>query len=171
MTSTPTGEHVIRTVSVIDCPADSVWQRVTSQDGINDEMGPYLKMTMPRCFRGKSLGDVTSGTRIGKSFLLLFGLAPFGFDDITIAKLEPGREFREESRMTGMRIWIHHRTLEPRSGPTGEQTVVTDEVTMAPQALLNLIPGFSTLSSRVLAAFFAHRHRRLQKTMGAAGNT
>lgn len=158
-------EHVFRKVSEIDCPVDLVWDRVTTQEGINDEMGPYLKMTMPRQFRGRSIADVTPGTRIGKSFLLLFGILPFGFDDITIAKIDPGRMFREESVMTGMRIWVHHRTLEP----LGDRTVVTDEITLAPQAPMGLIPGWGKVMSRVLSAFFAHRHRRLSRALTGAG--
>jgi ligand-binding SRPBCC domain-containing protein len=165
MRSVRTDEQVIRKASVIDAPIDSVWRRITSQDGINDEMGPYLKMTMPRSFRGRSIGDVTPGTRIGKSYLLLFGVIPVGFDDITIAKIEPGRMFREESRMTGMRIWVHHRTLEPTNGTAGEKTIVTDVISVAPRALLGLIPGSSTLVSTILGHFFAHRHRRLARTM------
>ncbi|WP_078278393.1 hypothetical protein [Mycobacteroides franklinii] len=169
MRSIHTEEHVFRKVSEIDCPVDKVWERVTSQEGINDEMGPYMKMTMPKQFRGKSIADVTPGTRIGKSFLLLFGVLPFGFDDITVARVEPGRMFREESLMTGMRVWVHHRTLEPLASETGEKTRVTDEVTLAPQAPMGLIPGWGRLLSKILAAFFTHRHRRLSRTLSAAG--
>lgn len=165
MRSIHTQEHVFRKVSEIDCPVDLVWDRVTTQEGINDEMGPYLKMTMPRQFRGQSIADVTPGTRIGKSFLLLFGIVPFGFDDITIAKIDAGRMFREESIMTGMRIWVHHRTLEP----LGDKTIVTDEITLAPQAPMGLIPGWGKVMSRVLSAFFSHRHRRLSRTLTGAG--
>lgn len=165
MRSARTDEQVIRTASVVEGSADLVWQRVTSQDGINDEMGPYLRMTMPRSFRGRSIGNVTPGTRIGRSHLLLFGFLPVGVDDITIAGIEPGRMFREESRMTGMRIWVHHRTLEPTNDAAGEKTIVTDEITVAPQAPLQFIPGWGALVSTVLRGFFAHRHRRLARTM------
>ncbi|OBK83282.1 hypothetical protein A5649_06545 [Mycolicibacter heraklionensis] len=171
MSSAHTDEQVIRTASVIDSPPDAVWRRITTQDGINDEMGPYLKMTMPRSFRGNSIADVTPGTRIGRSWLLLFGVIPVGFDDITIARIEPGRMFREESRMTGMRIWVHHRTLESTNGTAGEKTIVTDEITVAPWTLLGLIPGSSTLVSTVLGRFFAHRHRRLARTMRTLGSS
>lgn len=171
MRSARTDEQVIRKASIIDGPTDAVWQRITSQDGINDEMGPYLKMTMPRSFRGNSIADVTPGTRIGRSGLLLFGIIPVGFDDITIARIEPGRMFREESRMTGMRIWVHHRTLEPTNGTAGEQTIVTDEITVAPRALLGLIPGSSALVRTILGRFFAHRHRRLAWTMSSLRST
>jgi ligand-binding SRPBCC domain-containing protein len=156
---------VFRKVSEIDCAVDLVWRRVTTQQGINDEMHPYLKMTMPRQFREKSIADVTPGTRIGKSFLLLFGIIPFGFDDITVAKIEPGRMFREESVMTGMRLWVHHRALEPQ----GEKTIITDEITLAPQAPMGLIPGWSKLLSIILSAFFTHRHRRLSRSLAPAG--
>lgn len=67
MRSIHTEEHVFRKVSEIDCPVDKVWERVTTQEGINDEMGPYMKMTMPKQFRGKSIADVTPGTRIGRA--------------------------------------------------------------------------------------------------------
>lgn len=40
MRSIHTEEHVFRKVSEIDCPVDKVWERVTTQEGINDEMGP-----------------------------------------------------------------------------------------------------------------------------------
>jgi ligand-binding SRPBCC domain-containing protein len=161
MRSIYTQEHVFRRVSEIDCPIDHAWQLVTTQQGINQEMGPYLKMTMPKQFRGKSVADLEPGTRIGKSLLLLFKIIPFGFDDITIARIEPGRMFREESVMTGMRVWVHHRTLEPK----GDKTVLSDEITLAPQAPLGLIPGWGVLLSKILSAFFAHRHRRLSRSL------
>jgi ligand-binding SRPBCC domain-containing protein len=167
MRSVHTPEHVFRKVSEVDCPVDRVWDRVTSPEGINDELYPYLKMIVPRGFRGKSIADVTPGTRVGRSPLLLFGIVPFGFDDITITRIEPGRMFREESVMTGMRIWVHHRTLEP----AGEKTIVRDEITLAPQAPLGLLRGWGRLMSRVLSAFFTHRHRRLIRSLSRSGAT
>ncbi len=118
---------------------------------------------MPKAFRGKSIGDVSPGTHVGKSLLLLLGVVPFGYDDITIAQIEPGRMFREESAMTGMRTWIHHRTLEP----VGDKTIVTDSITLAPHVSIS---GLTRLLGAVLAAFFEHRHRRLRGYF-APGNT
>lgn len=149
-------EPTFRRTSEVPAAPDSVWARVTSPEGINDEMRPFMRMTMPRAFRGKSIGDVSPGTHIGKSLLLLLGLIPFGFDDITIAAIEPGRMFREESAMTGMRTWIHHRTLEP----VGGKTVVTDAITLTPTLPIPVVTRLLTL---VLGAFFTHRHRRLQQ--------
>jgi ligand-binding SRPBCC domain-containing protein len=156
-----TVQPTFRKVSEVLAPVDQVWERVTTPEGINHEMGPYLKMTMPKAFRGKSIGDVSPGTHIGKSLLLLFGVIPFGYDDITIAQIEPGRMFREESAMTGMRNWIHQRTLESVDG----KTVVTDAITLAPRLTL---PGLTWFLGSTLAAFFAHRHRRLKQHFASA---
>lgn len=165
MRSSHTEQHAFQKVSEIDCPIDRVWDCVTTQEGINAETGPYLKMTMPRQFKGQSIADVAPGTHIGKSFLLLFGILPIGVDDITITRIEPGRLFREESAMTGMRIWVHHRTLKP----VGNKTIVTDEISLAPQAPLGLIPGWGRLITWVLSAFFAHRHRNLNRRLSVSG--
>ncbi|MDO3399921.1 hypothetical protein QWI29_07760 [Mycolicibacterium neoaurum] len=151
-------ERRFRRVTEIDCATDTVWATVTTQPGINRELSPYLRMTMPRTFRGRSIADVEPGTRIGKSWLLLFGILPFGVDDITIAEITPGRMFREVSRMTGMRTWIHHRTLEP----AGQATIVTDEITFASRLP---VQGLGALMAAILSAFFAHRHRRLRRVV------
>lgn len=145
----------------VPASVDRVWQFVTRPEGINYELGPYMKMTVPKTFRGKAIGDVTAGTHIGKSLLLLFTVIPFGFDDITITGIEPGRMFREESAMTGMRTWIHHRTLEPVDG----KTVVTDAITLVP---IVPIPGLIRLLAAILSAFFGHRHRRLTRYFSTA---
>ncbi|MGU3502310.1 hypothetical protein [Mycobacterium sp. C31M] len=149
-------EYHFRRVTEIDCAIDTVWAMVTDQQGINRELAPYLRMTMPRAFRGRSIADVEPGTRIGRSWLLLFGVVPFGVDDITIAEVTPGRMFREVSRMTGMRTWVHHRTLEP----SGSQTILADEITLCPRLA---VPGLGTLMAAILSGFFAHRHRRLRR--------
>jgi ligand-binding SRPBCC domain-containing protein len=151
-----TVQPTFRKVSEVAAPADTIWELVTTQEGINQELRPYLKMTMPAAFRGKSIGDVSPGTHIGKSLLFLFGVIPFGYDNITVAQIEPGRMFREESAMTGMRTWIHQRTLEPVDG----RTIVTDVITFVPRLP---VPGLKRILSAALAAFFGHRHRRLQR--------
>ena len=79
-------QPTFRKVSEVVAPADTVWEQVTTQEGINAELRPYLKMTMPAAFRGKSMGDASPGTHIGKSVLLLFGVIPFGYDNITVAQ-------------------------------------------------------------------------------------
>jgi hypothetical protein len=72
--------------------------------------------------------------------------------------------------MTGMRIWVHQRTLEPGNDSAGEKTIVTDEIAVAPRGPLGLIPGWSALVGTILRHFFAHRHRRLAQAMRTLGS-
>lgn len=34
--------------SIVDAPADQVWARVVTPEGINDELRPWMTMSMPR---------------------------------------------------------------------------------------------------------------------------
>lgn len=138
-------------------PADpgAVWRRVVTPDGINDEMRPWLTMSLPRGSDVRSIDAVRVNEPLGRARLRLFGLVPFDHDDLVITELEPGRRFLEESTMGSMRRWVHERTVEPAAAGA---TTITDRVTFEPRAL----PTWAGPVLRpVLAAFFAHRQRRL----------
>ncbi|WP_052007353.1 SRPBCC family protein [Burkholderia paludis] len=140
--------------SIVRASADSVWKRVTDPAGINDELFPILRMTVPASIRGKVIEEIPLGVPVCRSWFLLFGALPIDYDDITIARCEPGRQFREESTMFSMRSWTHERVL--RDVPGGCE--VTDTLTYRLRFPLRfkrwLIRG-------VLGYLFAHRHRRL----------
>ena len=148
---------VSRTISHhVDVPADArtVWDRVVTREGINDEMRPWLTMTMPRSAVGLTVEDVPLGRPVGRAWLRLFGVVPVDFDHLMIAELEPGRRFLERSTMLSMRSWEHERTVTPYAGGTR----VHDRVTFQPRLP---VPGLAALLSRAVGAFFRHRHRRL----------
>jgi len=92
---------------------ERVWQAVTTADGINGELRPFLRMTVPRGLDRLDLGSVRPGQRLGRSWILLLGVLPFDYDDITLVRIEEGRGFLERSRMLTQRTWEHERTLEP----------------------------------------------------------
>lgn len=141
--------------SEIPAEPEQVWRRVVTPEGINDEMRPWLTMSVPRGRPDLTIDTVDVGVPLGRAWLRLFGLVPIDYDLLTIAVLEPGRRFREESTMLSMRAWIHDRTVEPtRAG----STLVTDRVSMTPNVLLSPV---APLLRRAVDAFFAHRHRRL----------
>ena len=98
--------------SVVAAPADDVWGRAVSEEGINDELRPILRMTMPRALRGKTIDDVEVGVPLGRSWILLFGLIPVDYDDLCLAELEAGHRFLERSSTLTMRPWQHERTVE-----------------------------------------------------------
>jgi ligand-binding SRPBCC domain-containing protein len=129
-----------------------VWDRVASIEGVNHELGPWLRMTAPPGVDQIDLDEVPLGKRWFRSRVLLFGVVPVDYDDLTVAELEPGRRFLERSTMFSMRVWQHERVLEP----DGDGTFVTDRLTFTPRALVS-----KGVARRVVRAIFRHRHRRL----------
>ena len=112
--------RIVEQTSDVAAPIDRVWARVVSPEGINDEMRPWMTMSMPR-----------------------------GADDLTIDTIERGVRLG--------RAWQHERSLTP---VTDGVTRVHDRVTFEPRWFMRLS---AVLLRRILAAFFAHRHRRLAR--------
>jgi ligand-binding SRPBCC domain-containing protein len=152
--------RVVEQRSDVAAPIDQVWQRVISPEGINDEMRPWLTMSMPRGAADLTIDTVELGVPLGRAWIRLFGVLPFDYDHLSIVALEPGRSFHERSTMLSMRSWQHERSLTPTSD---DKTRVHDRITFEPRLLLRPSAG---LLRRLLAAFFAHRHRRLARHFG-----
>lgn len=134
--------------------AAAVWRRVVTPAGIDDELRPWLSMSVPRGAGDVTVDTVPVGEPLGRAWLRLLGVLPIDYDDLVVVEVEPGRRFREESTMLSMRRWVHDRTVEP----TSDGTVVTDRVTLEPRLLLRRLGPVLRV---VVAALFAHRHRRL----------
>jgi hypothetical protein len=134
-----------------------VWERAISAEGVNDELAPLLRMTVPRGLADFGIDDVEPGRPLGRSWVLLFGFVPFDYDEICLQRVEPGRGFLERSRMLSQRMWEHERTIEPLAGGCE----LTDRVAWEPRLPL---PG--ALLRPLVAAVFRHRHRRLRRRFG-----
>lgn len=130
LTQPPTRSAEISIASRLDATAAQVWDRVTTPAGITDEMRPYLRMTVPARVEKLDPESIELGERIGRSWILLFGLIPFDYDDLTLVRLDPGRGFLERSRMLSQRSWEHERTLEPSDDGT---CLLTDRVRWQPR--------------------------------------
>lgn len=137
-----------------------MWARAVTPEGINHELGPWMRMTMPRGLRGKTIDDIDPPARPGRSWLLLLGVLPFDYDDLGIAELGPGHRFLERSTMLSMRTWEHERTVR---GLGEEACEVRDRVAFELRRPLAWIPGSARLARRLLSRTFAWRHRRLIK--------
>jgi ligand-binding SRPBCC domain-containing protein len=146
----------------VSASADLVWRRVTTPEGINDELAPVMRMTMPAAMRGKSLADVSPGAHLGRSWLLLFGLVPFDYDDLFIAELEPGH-FLERSSMLSMRVWEHERTITAE----GDGCMVSDRIGFELRSPLIRIPGLAGALRAMVERLFRHRHRRIVRHFGS----
>ena len=130
---------------------DAVWARVSTFEGVNHELGPWLRMTAPAGLRIEP-ESIPLGERWFRSRLLLLGLLPVDYDDLTFISITVGRGFHERSQMRSMRVWEHERTLEP----DGEGTLVRDRLSFVPRVRA------ATGAQRALVAWtFRRRQRRL----------
>jgi ligand-binding SRPBCC domain-containing protein len=143
--------------------APEVWDHVVTEDGINDELMPLMRMTMPKAFRGRTIADVSPPERLGRSWILLFGVLPFDYDDIGIAELEPGRRFLEQSTMFSMRRWQHERTVSPED----EGCSVRDRIEFELRGPLRRVGWLHRALRAGLRRVFRHRHHRLARRFGA----
>lgn len=145
----------VTVTSRLASPRAAVWEWVATPEGINDEMHPLIRMTLPNAV--ESLDRVTIGEPVGRSVLLLFGLVPFDYDDLMLARLDSGSGFVERSFMASQRLWEHARTIED----DGSGCAITDRLTWEPRLGL---PGRPLRPA--IRRFFGHRHSRLKKRFG-----
>ena len=121
----------VEVASRLDAPAPAVWDRISSFEGVNDELMPLMRMTAPPDVRRLEPEQVVLGERICRSWVLLFGFLPFDYDDLVLVELEPGRGFHERSTMLSMRSWEHERWIDP----DGEHAcTLHDRLTFTPAA-------------------------------------
>jgi hypothetical protein len=142
-----------RIASSLRAEPAAVWERAMSSEGINAELGPVLRMTVPRGLDSLDPHTLEPGP-LGRSWILLFGLLPVDYDDIGLVRIETGRGFLERSTMLSQRLWEHERTVEAG----GEGTVIVDRVAWEPRPPL---PG--RLPRPLFAAVFRWRHRQLRR--------
>ncbi len=155
----------IQRSSSLPISAEAAWARVVTEQGINDELAPWLRMTMPKRLRGRTIDDVAAEVlagegELGRSWILLFGVLPVDYDDLRIVELEPGRSFDERSQTLAFCVWLHQRRIEP-SGP--DSCRVSDRLGFELRAPPARIPGAARLARATVGALFSHRHRRLRQ--------
>lgn len=149
---------IVERRSVVAATPEQVWARVVTPEGINDELRPWLTMSMPRGAKNLTVDTVRVGTPVGRCWMRLFGVLPFDYDDLMIAELWPGRGFDEQSTMLSMRSWRHERTLESTDPDGG--TTVRDRLTFELRAPLRPLTPVIAAGIRAL---FGHRQRRLAR--------
>ncbi len=111
-------------------------------------------MTAPREFRTLDPASFPIGRRAFRSWVLLLGVIPVDYDDLTLVSLDPGRGFLERSSTASLREWQHAREISAVEGGT----LVVDRLRLTPR---RGVPA--ALADRVVRAIFGHRHRRLRQ--------
>src|ERR1700741_992915 len=148
---------IVELQSVVDAPADQVWARVVTPEGINDELRPWMTMSMSRGAESLTVDTVPIGTPIGRAWMRLFGVLPFDYGQVCIAELVRGHGFDEQSTMMSMRQWRHQRSVTPDGD---SKTIVRERITFQ---LRGPLRPATPLVAAGLRALFGHRHRRLQR--------
>jgi ligand-binding SRPBCC domain-containing protein len=146
---------IVERESIVEAPADEVWARVVTLDGINDELWPWMTMSMPRGANDLTIDTMPVGIPIGRCWMRAFGVLPFDYDDFCLTERHP-LGFREDSTMLMVRHWRHERTVTPE----GSKSVVHERLTFELRAPLRL---FTPVYTAVVRALFTHRQRRLQR--------
>lgn len=100
-----------------------------------------------------SAESVPIGSRLCRSWILLFGVLPVDYDDLTFEAFDAERRcFLERSSMFSLREWTHERLVDEHS----EGSTVTDRLSWVAR-----VPVPDRAVAAVVGAVFRHRHRRL----------
>lgn len=145
---------------MVGVAAERMWARATAPAGINDELRPLLRMTVPHRLKGLTVGDVPLGEPLGRSWILLLGLIPVEYDDLCLIERDPGRRFLERSSTLTLRTWQHERIVAPIDSGSCR---VTDRLGFELRGPLAALPGSTGITQAIVGALFRHRHRRLAR--------
>jgi hypothetical protein len=140
-----------------------LWSWMSSARGINFELGPWMRMTIPKGVRNWTDVKVAPGKPLFRSFVLLLGFIPFDYSDLTLIEFREGEGFLEQSPMAWMKLWRHERRIQESLGEPGVM-ILTDMLTFEPRMMKSIIRG-------IVQQVFQHRHRRLRKHFGEAGHS
>jgi ligand-binding SRPBCC domain-containing protein len=149
---------MIEVASRLDASTAEVWERIITPEGINDELMPLMRMTLPEGVTGLDVATIVLGEPLGRSWVLLFGFIPVDYDEICLTSIDEGKGFLEESKMFSQRYWRHERTLEPQADGG---TLVTDRVAWEPR-----LRTPASWHRPMFRFIFRHRHKRLRRHFG-----
>ena len=141
--------------SRLSAPPAEVWQWITSFRGIATEMRPLLRMSTPRGTQRLTDFAVVPGQPLFRSWILLFGVLPVDWSELTLLEIDPGRGFVEASPMGSMRSWRHERRIEPAA----DGCAIIDRLSFEPRFAVRLVTWF-------VRRFFSYRHAVLRKHLG-----
>lgn len=153
--------HVLEFSSKLRASAASVWAAISTLDGVNDELGPWVKMSTPAGIGAMGFEAAPVGQFLFASWVTFARVVPIDRHFLTLARIEPGRGFREESHSWTERRWVHERTITPIDATSA---TLTDHLELTPRFAVT-----TPLLIAVVRRVFTHRHRRLRRRFGSPG--
>ena len=141
-----------------DVTREDVWRTIGNWDGVNNELGPLIKMSYPKTYA--QLADIPAD---GKSHftagVTLFGIIPIDRHKFAFVGKDIPNYFDERSSNLNMKFWSHKRTLIEREGGVE----VTDTCAFIPR--IGFMGGFL---GATFSWVFRRRHQRLKKQFGVS---
>lgn len=159
--------------TTLNAPAGEVWARVSTMDGVNDELLPWIRMTHPSTLTDlRTAPPEMIGRTAFRSVLLAGGIVPIDLHSLRLVSVEDredgedrdgvgdegGGSFVEESTTLLQRRWRHERDVDPVDD---DNCVVTDRLLVEPR-----LPFARPIVARVVPWLFGHRHRVLTDRYG-----
>lgn len=142
--------------SRLAAPADAVWARAVTWEGVNAELWP-IRMSAPAEWRARSIDSVPCGQPLFDSWILLFGFVPNDIHHFQLESIGPGFQFQEHSHSLMNRQWRHRRTVVA----DGDGCIVTDTLQIVPR-----LAWTSMLMAPVYRLVFWNRHSKLRRWYG-----
>ena len=143
----------------VAAPVGEVWAVVSTMDGVNAELRPFVRMTHPAHLQSLVDAGIEPGVVVLRSWLLAGGFLPFDRHSLALERVIDGEGFDEESTSWMQRQWRHERRLTDHGDGT---CTVADHLTIEPRIGL-----LRPVVARVVGFLFAHRHRRLAERFGS----
>ncbi|HMI87593.1 MAG TPA: hypothetical protein VK550_26085 [Polyangiaceae bacterium] len=144
--------------SELDVPRASVWEIVGTMKGVNEELGPWLRMTAPPQALNLRIENAPIGRPMFVSWVLFAAVLPIDRHRFMLAHVDAGHGFVEDSTSWSQRRWEHRRHLEPY----GERRcIITDRLSFTPR-----VAAAGAFLASVIGVIFRHRHRRLRERFG-----
>ena len=108
----------------------AVWAVVSTMDGVNAELAPWVRMTHPAELSSLADLQVEPGQVVLRSWLLAGGLVPIDRHALALEHVLPEQGFDEESTSWLQRRWRHERRVETTAAGG---CVVTDRLVVDPR--------------------------------------
>ncbi len=140
---------------------EDVWDRVNTWEGVNYELGPLVKMSVPSKY--PRVSDVPAdGQCHFASKILLLGILPIDSHNFALRAIDPPNYFDERSENRMMRLWTHKRTVTT----VGKGVLVTDHCGFEPR-----LAFLGRMLFWVYNRVFRARHQRLTRFFSPSGST
>lgn len=150
-------EREIVVASLVHMPAALVWRAISSLEGLEDELSPWVRVRLPPRDRERMQAGQPDGVSVN-AWVLLGGLWPVDRFWSRVAVVDRARGLSIDSTSVLFRKWRLERRVEELAPA---RTTLHDRLCYAPR--LPVPRGW--VDPWVLRTL-VHRHRRLQKKLG-----